>query len=79
MAARPAPHQLPEHVCLCCRFTGTVPNDWAKANSFTKLRRLNLANNELSGRLPNFNRRGAWRSLESLDLSSNSFYGTVES
>ena len=59
----------------CCRFGGNIPDDWAKGNSFTRLKSLNLANNELTGTLPNFNRRGAWRALETLDMSANKFYG----
>lgn len=57
------------------RFTGNISDAWAGKNSFTKLKTLNLANNDLSGTLPNWNRLGAWRSLETLDLSNNKFYG----
>lgn len=40
-----------------------------------QLRTLNLAQNELSGTLPPFNTPRSWRSLKTLDLSENGFYG----
>ena len=33
------------------------------------------ANNRLTGTLPAWTRRGAWRVLETLDLSNNLYYG----
>ena len=42
---------------------------------FTKLKTLRLSNNQLTGTLPAFTRRGAWKSLETLDLSNNLYYG----
>lgn len=57
------------------RFTGSIPDAWAGKNSFTGLKALNLAGNDLTGTLPSWNRAGAWRSLEHVDLSENNFYG----
>jgi hypothetical protein len=59
------------------RFVGALPQGWADPSFFLSLQVLNLQNNQLSGPLPN--RRwgilGAWRKLETLDLSRNRFNG----
>lgn len=57
------------------RFNGPFPASWAGGTKFSKLRTLNLAQNELSGTLPPFNTPRSWRSLKTLDLSENEFYG----
>ena len=57
------------------RITGAIPAGWIDNTVFTKLKTLNLANNQLSGALPQFNRRGGFRVLEVLDLSNNLFHG----
>lgn len=58
-----------------CRFTGTLHSDWGKKISFPRLRELKLSGNQLTGSLPNWNRAGAWRSLQKLELGQNQFWG----
>ncbi len=61
----------------CCRFTGSIPDEWADPAYFLKLKSLNLQNNLLRSALPNrkWNRLGAFISLRDLDLSGNQFFG----
>jgi hypothetical protein len=55
------------------KFTGSIPAKWANQQSLKKLKVLNLSNNNFAGTLPLFNKLNAWKSLETLDLSGNSF------
>ncbi len=61
----------------CLRFYGSIPGDWADARHFLKLETLDLRDNLLTGTLPNakWNRKGAFRSLTYLDLSTNLLFG----
>lgn len=61
----------------CCSFTGTIPTDWADSRYFLKLKTLDLHDNQLDGTLPNqrWNKKGAFRSLQYLDVSDNGLYG----
>lgn len=65
------------HSLTCeCRFYGGIPKEWGAPGVFPRLRSLILRNNDLSGRLPNsWNKKGAWRVLNRLDISANSFVG----
>ena len=65
------------HSPLGCRFTGTLPTEWADSRYFSKLQTLDVHDNQLDGTLPSqkWNKKGAFKSLQSLDLSQNNFYG----
>jgi hypothetical protein len=65
-------------LCLPARrFTGSIPDEWADPQYFTSLRVLDLSNNLLNAPLPNrkWNRLNAFRSIRSIDLSFNLFFG----
>lgn len=59
------------------RFSGTLPNSWSDRRYFKNLQVLNLADNELTGLLPNrrWNKKKGFRELRELHLSDNKFYG----
>ncbi|MFS7946506.1 putative protein kinase RLK-Pelle-LRR-Xb-1 family [Helianthus anomalus] len=57
-------------------FTGEIPSEWCSSNSpFYSLQKLLLANNYLSGSMPN--NLGGCKSLQTIDLSFNSLTGAI--
>ncbi len=60
-----------------CRFTGTIPDEWADNAYFLALKTLTLQNNLLRGKLPNrrWNRLNGFVNMRTLDISGNAFYG----
>ncbi|KAI7733195.1 hypothetical protein M8C21_022347 [Ambrosia artemisiifolia] len=57
-------------------FTGEIPYEWCSTNSpFNSLQKLLLANNYLSGSVPN--NLGGCKSLQTIDLSFNSLTGAI--